>query len=252
MAARIVADDHPNAAIILNAPNQWEAFTYYYRDDAPVFPLPRGQATPDLLEPELAQIAADHDRLYALYWGEGQRDPQRVVERWLDANTFTATEEWVGDVRFVVYAVPPDEDLALSPVDASFTTPGGSTITLAEAGVAPPEASAGDVLQIVLVWQADQTPDNAYKVFVHLLDENGVLVAQRDSEPAAGSRPATGWLPGERVEDRHGLLLPADLPPGRYEVVVGLYDPADPASRLLLSAEEGRPDSATLGIVDIR
>ncbi len=252
MAARIVAEDHPNAAIILNAPNQWEAFTYYYGDSAPVFPLPRGQATADLLEPELEQIAAGHDRLYALYWGEGQRDPQRVVERWLDANTFTATEEWVGDVRFVVYAVPPGDEPALLPVDAAFETPDGATITLLEAGLAPQEATAGDVAQISLVWQANQTPDQAYKVFVHLLDEDGVLVAQRDSEPAAGSRPTTGWLPGERVEDRHGLLLPTDLPPGRYEVVVGLYDPSDPASRLPLSDETVRVDAVSLGRVDIR
>ncbi|MEZ4516998.1 MAG: hypothetical protein R3C44_09240 [Chloroflexota bacterium] len=44
MAARIATEAHPNAAIILDAPNQWEVFTYYHRDGAPVFPLPEGSA----------------------------------------------------------------------------------------------------------------------------------------------------------------------------------------------------------------
>ena len=35
---------------------------------------------PAIVEPELARIAAAHDRLYVLYWGDTQRDPERVIE----------------------------------------------------------------------------------------------------------------------------------------------------------------------------
>ena len=94
IAARIAADER-NVAVLLVAPNQWEVFTYYHRDGAPVYPLPRGQPDPALVEPELAAIAAAHERLYVLYWGEGQRDPEGVIARWLDANTFKASEEWL-------------------------------------------------------------------------------------------------------------------------------------------------------------
>ncbi|HOU42625.1 MAG TPA: hypothetical protein PK829_15265, partial [Promineifilum sp.] len=106
IAARIAAEGG-NAGIILVAPNQWEVFTYYHRDGAPVYPLPTGQPDPAIVEPELARIAAAHERLYVLYWGEQQRDPAGIIERWLDANTFKASEEWVGDVRLAVYAVSP-------------------------------------------------------------------------------------------------------------------------------------------------
>jgi hypothetical protein len=59
MVAQIAAENHPNAAIILNAPNQWEVFTYYHDEaDAPVYPLPRGFPDPAQLEPELEQIVA--------------------------------------------------------------------------------------------------------------------------------------------------------------------------------------------------
>lgn len=231
MAARI--EGYPgNAGVILVAPNQWEVFTYYHRDGAPVYPLPRGQPDPSLVEPELARIAAAHDRLFALFWGEGQRDPERVIERWLDANTFKVSEEWVGDVRFAVYAVGRETSAAPTPSGATFAGLDGETITLREYTVWPQAARPGDVVQTRLVWTADATPARPYKVFLHLLAADGRLVAQHDAEPAGGSRPTTGWEPSELIADNHGLLLPTDLPPGDYTLRLGLYDLLDPAARL--------------------
>lgn len=248
MAARIAADDHPNAAVILNAPNQWEVFTYYHRAGAPVYPLPKGQPDPAVLEPELARIAAAHDRIYALFWGAEQRDPQRVVERWLDANAFKASEEWVGDVRFVVYAVPaaPPTEMETA-VDAQF----GEAIMLKGAGVQGEALRPGDVLGVTLFWETAAPLETRYKVFLHLLDAQGNLVAQRDSEPGGGSLPTTAWSPGETVVDNHGVLLPADLPPGAYDLVVGLYDAADPAARLPVRRGELTSDTLPLTTITV-
>ena len=246
MAARIAADDR-NVGIILVAPNQWEVFTYYHRDGAPVYPLPLGQPDPDRLEPELARLAAAHERLYVLYWGEAQRDPERIIERWLDANTFKASEEWVGDVRFAVYAVAPAAAAAPTPSGVAFAALDGEVITLQESAVWPTAARPGDVVGVRLVWSADVTPARPYKVFLHLLAGDGRLVAQRDGEPGGGSRPTTGWAAGELVGDNHGLLLPADLPPGEYALRLGLYDASDPAARLPVAGE----DSLLLGSVTV-
>lgn len=238
MAARIATDAYANAGIILNAPNQWEAFTYYHRDGAPVYPLPRSRPDPAILYPELERIAAAHDRLYALYWGEAQRDPARVVERWLDANTFKASEEWVGDVRFVVYAVPHETTAAPTPSGAEFTGLDGETLTLHEYAVWPEVARPDDVVEVRLVWSADQTPARPYKVFLHLLDGAGNVVAQRDSEPAGGSRPTPGWMPDERLIDNYGLFLPGDLQPGSYSLRLGMYDAFDPSTRLAVAGSD--------------
>jgi hypothetical protein len=242
MAARIAADGR-NVGVILVAPNQWEVFTYYHRDGAPVYPLPLGQPDPARLEPELARIAAAHERLYVLYWGEAQRDPEGVIERWLDANTFKASEEWVGDVRLVVYAVAPATNAPATPSGATFAALDGETITLREYTVWPATARPGDVVGVRLAWSADDAPARPYKVFLHLLAADGRLVAQRDGEPGGGSRPTTGWAAGELVSDNHGLLLPADLPPGEYAQRLGLYDAFDPAIRLPVDGS----DSLLLG-----
>jgi hypothetical protein len=251
MAARIAAEGHPNAAVILNAPNQWEVFTYYHRDGATVYPLPRGQPDPALLEPALADIAATYDRLYVLFWGDAQRDPERVVERWLDAHTFKTDEQWVGDVRFVTYAVPPADPAPPTPAGFEFDTGTGGPIVLAAYAVQPTTARPGDVVAVQLLWSAASDIPQAYKVFVHLIDDSGKPLVQRDSEPAGGSRPTTTWQPGETIIDNHGLLLPPGLPSGIYRLVVGLYDPADPMQRLPVTVDGAVEDTAPLGTITV-
>ena len=70
----------------------------------------------------------------------------------------------------------------------------------------------------------------SYRVFVHLLSEDGRIVAQADGLPAGWTRPTTGWLPGEFIIDRHTIALPTTLPSGNYTLTTGLYLPN--ASRL--------------------
>ncbi|WP_420629318.1 hypothetical protein [Candidatus Leptofilum sp.] len=109
-------------------------------------------------------------------------------------------------------------------------------ITLSEqatlVGFSLDEASlaAGETLNLELVWQAETELSESYRVFVHVLDGDGRIVAQSDAPPAGWTRPTTGWLPGEFIIDQHTITLPATLPPGDYTVTTGLYLPN--ASRL--------------------
>ena len=64
-----------------------------------------------------------------------------------------------------------------------------------------------------------------YKIFVHLTGEGEPtdILAQADVYPHL---PTTGWVQGEYLSDRVSLELPANLPPGRYSLLMGLYDEA--------------------------
>lgn len=79
---------------------------------------------------------------------------------------------------------------------------------------------------LVFVWRAESTFLSSYRVFVHLVDEAGQIIAQSDGEPASWTRPTTGWVPGEYILDTHTLRLPEDMPAGELVLRVGLYDPA--------------------------
>lgn len=84
-------------------------------------------------------------------------------------------------------------------------------------------ARPGNTLKLTLVWQATARFDASYKVFVHLVDEQGKIRAQADGLPVGGKRPTDGWRPNEVLLDERALDLPADLPPGAYRLNVGLY-----------------------------
>lgn len=248
MAARITADAHPNAGVILDAPNQWEVFTYYFPDEDNVYPLPAGRSRPtaEAIDAALSEIAARHERIYVLFWGEGQRDPERLVERWLDAHAFKAADDWVGDVRFVTYAVPsaPATEMETA-VNLSF----GDIISLDGYTLGETMRQPGDIVEVTLFWQTAVSLDQRYKIFLHLLDSEGNIVSQRDSEPGGGLALTTTWQPGQVVIDNHGLLIPGNLPPGKYQLQVGLYEVENADNRLPIRLPDGKIGAYSLGFI---
>ena len=243
MAAEIARAENSNAGIILNAPNQWEVFTYYYQGSAPVYPLPKGQPDPQILEPQLAGIAGNHERLYVLFWGEDQRDPERVVETWLDTNTFKASEKWIGDVRFAIYATAE----GLIEQNPSQEINFDDKISLRSYAIVNDKLAPGDIIQVGLFWSAEDVLEERYKVFLHLVDAAGTIVAQQDGEPVGGMSPTTSWKPGELVIDRHGVFLPETLAPGEYQLLLGLYNVRDPGARLNI---QNRPEAQDHIVLD--
>ena len=114
---------------------------------------------------------------------------------------------------------------ALSPVGATFE--GG--ITLRGYVAAPDTIAPGGLLTVHLDWAAAAGADTAdtagavdgRKVFVQLLDAGGQLVAQ-DDRPLVLSAPRAAGS-GLAV---YGLVLPTELGAGPYQLITGIYDPA--------------------------
>jgi hypothetical protein len=117
----------------------------------------------------------------------------------------------------------------------------------------PETASPGEPLPVQLFWQAEQESQSQLIAFVHLLDETGKLVSQHDSAPGQGQRPVAGWQKQEIVADTHELQLPAEMMPGRYRLIAGMYE-ANSGQRLpaLRLPDGDRKDVIALGQVEIR
>lgn len=201
-------------------------------------------------EEVLAEIAGDHDRILAVL-GEGET----AGGRWLDEHGYRAWEAWFGPTQLVVYGVaaqpePPPTGVGspVQPVGADL----GENVTLVSYAVQGEPFEAGGIVYLTLWWQARRESDGGYKVFVHLVNSLGQLIAQRDGEPASGLRPTTTWRPGETITDRVGLYPPPGTPPGDYELLVGMYEPAT-LERLPVLDAWGQVigDSISLGSVRI-
>jgi len=124
------------------------------------------------------------------------------------------------------------------PLQLSLDAKLGQQAALLGANLDPASIEPSAPLTVTLVWQGRAEMDVSYRVFLHLLKPDGSLLTQSDGEPAAWTRPTTGWAPGEIILDERVLTLPPDTPPGPYTLLVGLYDPTT-ADRLPL------PDGAT-------
>ncbi|MDP6793119.1 MAG: glycosyltransferase family 39 protein [Anaerolineales bacterium] len=247
IAADLYKAHHPGDAILLNAPNQVEVFSYYYPDLDYVFPVARARPL-DVEEQhvELARIAEDHRRLTVLYWGETQADPGMVVERWLNEHTYKTGSQWYGQVRVATYSV------TKLPV-SWFEGPGtrfANAIELRAYSLGPENYAPGDVVQVTLLWVPLVMIDEDYTVFVHLYSQSDVPpIAQHDGAPVGGSEPTGRWQIGVEVVDRHGLQLPENITPGEYTVAVGFYS-AD-YGRLDVNIENTKDGRLVLGTITV-
>ena len=82
-------------------------------------------------------------------------------------------------------------------------------------------------LPLTLYWRADGKISQNYVIFIHLLDEKGQTVAQRDTAPRYGALNTTVWPPNELLDDDQSLPLPPNLPSGRYRLQMGIYNPVN-------------------------
>ncbi|MBU0494589.1 MAG: glycosyltransferase family 39 protein [Chloroflexi bacterium] len=96
-----------------------------------------------------------------------------------------------------------------------------------------------DPWRVTLYWQALEQPALDYTVFLHLVDAQGQWAASTDGQPRRGEYPTSWWVPGEQIIDPHLLSL-QNVPPGRYELWAGLYDPVT-GDRLPVLDDAGQP-----------
>jgi hypothetical protein len=98
--------------------------------------------------------------------------------------------------------------------------------------------AAGDTLQLILYWRALAGMETSYKVFTHLLGDDGRLWGQKDDFPGHGALPTTGWAEGEVIVDEYEIAVGPEAPDGDYQLEIGMYDPASGA-RLPITSEKG-------------
>ena len=111
----------------------------------------------------------------------------------------------------------------------------------------------GNILDLTLYWQGKAPIEQDYQVFVHLMDEDWKRVAGADMAPRGGWWPTSAWEPNQMFDDQVALALPEDLPPGRYTIIVGLYQ-LDTLDRLPVDgpADRIRDRAALLTTIEVR
>jgi len=218
LAAQVAAGVHPDQAIIAMLPytyTNWLGVSdgRLYELGLPYEPEP-GPVSLQMLE----NLQGRWERAWLITGGMVDADPDNGVERWLADHAYVGPVTWFEDhYRLRPLAFERDE-MALQPLDVAL----GPRGELALVGAAHYEGAG--YIAVWLRWQANAAVSMDYSVALHLLDSSGAVAVQFDGQPVLGYCPTTTWSAGEQIDDRRLIVLPDDLPPGRYRLTAALYN----------------------------
>ena len=175
-------------------------------------------------------------------YANGERVARRWIPdlpgAWLDVHTLIPAEQVTSDQLNIVivpntpggayfpywHGVYQGEYVADDPPPDTITTYQNGAIALALTSVSLETADDGsESLVVSLWWHSDGDAQGDYKIFVHMLDADDAIVAQADTRPGGGALPPGNWLPGAFRDDI--VVHLAGVPPARYRIAIGLYDP---------------------------
>lgn len=157
--------------------------------------------------------------------------PQRgdVVVGWYDPETLEPVTAYDGEGRATY---PRLERVRLAPTGwrpLPLPTTGhdfGGVLRLSEAQSGPARVVAGGRLRVETRWHALAPPPRDYSIFLHLVPESGPATAlsQYDGLLGGEAYPTGLWPRGETRTESVELVVPPNAPPGRYRLLVGVYD----------------------------
>jgi 4-amino-4-deoxy-L-arabinose transferase-like glycosyltransferase len=214
-------------------PGDWVGITLYWRRHTAA---PAAAAAPQLVLELLGRDHAVVGKLQTFHggglypanlWSAGDIVADRLAVRLEDEMVAPAEVrlnlKLVGrDLSLDVAAlkVTPPQWPPASPAVAHF----GDAIELLAANLSATTAAAGDTVTLAVDWHVTVAPGRDLTTFVHLGEAGQPPLAQADAPPLNGFYPSRYWAAGEVIADGYTLLLPADLPAGRYPIWIGLYD----------------------------
>jgi hypothetical protein len=128
-----------------------------------------------------------------------------------------------GEASHLVGAIPV-RHLEKPPIEYPAQVDFGDRIIFMGANLSSTSISAEEPVELELVWQARQPVPFSYTSFVHMVDDSGQIWGQVDRLPGDGRWPTTEWETGEWIIDKFELTPSPDTPPGRYNLIVGVYN----------------------------
>ena len=203
---------------------------YYWTRQRPSLALVDGPQNPVLDEETVAawlqfpDLPCEGDRnLWIIAWQEDIVDPLSLFPRWLLWNGFEEERIGLEGLRLYRYHVPcrmQPPPLPVLELSIDFA-PG---IRLQSVQIWPPHRP-DRILRITTVWQRTAPIREPVKIFHHLYDESGRLMAQEDALLARGFYPAARWPAHVPITFFVGIPMPAGPISGLHHISIGLYNP---------------------------
>ncbi len=107
------------------------------------------------------------------------------------------------------------------PHTLSFAT---DDVSLLGYDLTPTTIRPGDMGWLTLFWQAKQGVPRDYVIGIRLLTPNAQEITYWLGRPVYSGYATSNWIRGQLVQDPWELLVPAEVPPGDYQLELMLFD----------------------------
>jgi hypothetical protein len=120
------------------------------------------------------------------------------------------------------YALPVQAATPTAPLEIPF----GDVARILDYSVSPEAVRPGEAVDVTVTWEVLRPTDQAYQVFIHLVSEEGAIVAQRDTFTGLGNYPSQWWKPGHVFTETYRIYVPdTAISPDSVAVRIGLSNP---------------------------
>jgi arylsulfatase A-like enzyme len=117
---------------------------------------------------------------------------------------------------------PPGRALPALPVSVAASVGGVAKVL----GYGPTGAgavvAAGAPVEMSHLFESTRRIPPGWRFYFHLVGPDGSF-QNLDHIPVGGAMPPERWRPGQRILDQHRFTVPSGMPPGRYQLVVGMF-----------------------------
>lgn len=229
-------------------PTHAETLSEFTQANTAVIPLATWPFTQEDAQAAIAELlnANDSNLVDVVISNPAETDPDRYLQAALAEGLYPLGEtNFTGFLAHQRYVIADGETKAPS-LDIVFE----GVITL-EAGGQVAVTEDGRIQLYAFDWQTEQPVEDSFIVFLHIINEQGELVAQRDGIPQNGLQPLTVWPVDQTIRDQFALELPSDLAAGRYQVRLGLYEPTSGLRLRITSNNTDSLDTALIGEFDV-
>lgn len=169
----------------------------------------------------LTQLAEGREAIWVVASPAASPITATYLRRQVELRATAVETSTVASAHIVRYAPRPG---AASGAPAPYRTAFDGLLALVD-GTAPSEAAWPERLRVTLRWRALATPATDYRAVLSLQDQEGGEWSTAESLVLnAVDFPTAAWADGEWTDLVYHLSLPGGTPPGRYALVVALYD----------------------------
>jgi len=252
-SARIVAaNERAGDIVLVTAPENIPAFRHYYDGEMPVIGVPSvamsGASDPEMIDSDLTKILdGPYDRVWLVHCRTMFSDPEDLVTAWLDEHamllerTYFPSSGSTATVSVYLTDSPIVQStggqkpvgvfgaaLALESVTLRYRSADGTIVNRSPGDDGQSRATdqasavAGRSVSAILTWCPERIL-GSYKTSLRIIDDNGVIWAQRDQEPYT-YWPTDEWPVDATIRQEQDVRIPYGIPPSTYRLQLVVYE----------------------------